>query len=128
MLSGHAVVISQSETPSGEPPAFRKEAEECGMADRMTTRTVRITGQGGDEIEAYLAEPTDAERRAGVVVIHHMPGYDPATNEIVHRFPSTGSTSAPAAPDYRSRYACHVIGYYQPIRTQSRPAGLGCSG
>ena len=56
----------------------------------MTTSTVRINGAGGDEIEAYLARPEGDGRRGGVVVIHHMPGYDRATKEIVRRFAELG--------------------------------------
>ncbi len=56
----------------------------------MTTSTIKITGDGGDEIEAYLARPAETDRRGGVVVIHHMPGYDRATKEIVRRFAELG--------------------------------------
>ena len=56
------------------------------MIDAMRAETVMITGHGGDEIEAYLATPLDPAPRGGVVVIHHMPGYDPAMKEIVRRF------------------------------------------
>jgi carboxymethylenebutenolidase len=60
------------------------------MSDSMTTSTVKISGHGGDEIEAYLAVPADEGTRGGVVVIHHMPGYDRATKEIVRRFAEMG--------------------------------------
>jgi len=56
----------------------------------MTAGTVRIAGHGGDEIEAYLATPTEDGPRGGVVVIHHLPGYDRATKEIVRRFAELG--------------------------------------
>jgi len=56
----------------------------------MTAETIRITGHGGDEIEAYLARPAGDDRRGGVVVIHHMPGYDRGTKEIVRRFAELG--------------------------------------
>src|ERR1044071_4636255 len=60
------------------------------MSDSMTTTTVMISGHNGDEIQAYLAIPADEGTRAGVVVIHHMPGYDRATKEIVRRFAELG--------------------------------------
>jgi carboxymethylenebutenolidase len=60
------------------------------MSDSLTATTIRITGHDGDEIEAYLARPEGEERRGGVVVIHHMPGYDRATKEIVRRFAELG--------------------------------------
>jgi carboxymethylenebutenolidase len=56
----------------------------------MQTDTVRIAGSAGDEIEAYLARPASPGSRGGVVVIHHMPGYDRATKEIVRRFAELG--------------------------------------
>jgi len=52
----------------------------------MMAHTVMITGHGGDEIEAYLARPTDSDSHGNVVVLHHMPGYDEATKEITRRF------------------------------------------
>ncbi len=60
------------------------------MSDSLTAETVRITGHGGDEIEAYLARPSTDGTRGGVVVIHHMPGYDRSTKEIVRRFAELG--------------------------------------
>jgi carboxymethylenebutenolidase len=56
----------------------------------MRAETVTIAGHGGDEIEAYLAQPLDAPPTGGVVVIHHMPGYDAATKEITRRFAAHG--------------------------------------
>lgn len=75
----------------------------------LTASTVTIAGHDGDEIEAYLARPAGDGSRGGVVVIHHMPGYDRATKEITRRFAELGyealcpnlySREAPgAAPD-----------------------------
>ncbi|HUA94778.1 MAG TPA: dienelactone hydrolase family protein [Acidimicrobiales bacterium] len=56
------------------------------MSDAMRAETVRLTGHGGDDIEAYLARPEDSGPYGGVVVIHHMPGYDDPTKEITRRF------------------------------------------
>jgi carboxymethylenebutenolidase len=60
------------------------------VSESLSAGTVRIAGHGGDEIEAYLARPADEGARGGVVVIHHMPGYDRATKEIVRRFAELG--------------------------------------
>jgi carboxymethylenebutenolidase len=60
------------------------------MSDSLSARTVRISGDGGDEVEAYLARPDGDAPRGGVVVIHHMPGYDRATKEITRRFAELG--------------------------------------
>jgi carboxymethylenebutenolidase len=60
------------------------------MTDTLSATTIKIEGDGGDEIEAYLARPDGDDTRGGVVVIHHMPGYDRATKEIVRRFAELG--------------------------------------
>jgi carboxymethylenebutenolidase len=61
------------------------------MSEEITATTISITGAGGDEIEAYLAVPDDgAASRGSVVVIHHMPGYDSSTKEIVRKFAAHG--------------------------------------
>lgn len=52
--------------------------------------TVRLVGHDGDEIEAYVARPEGEGTRGGVVVIHHMPGYDRGSKEIVRRFAELG--------------------------------------
>jgi carboxymethylenebutenolidase len=56
------------------------------MYDAMLAETVTIHGDGGDEIEAYLARPMREGPLGGVVVIHHMPGYDAPTKEIARTF------------------------------------------
>ncbi|MEP7025338.1 MAG: dienelactone hydrolase family protein [Actinomycetota bacterium] len=60
------------------------------MNDALTAGTISITGLGGDEIEAYLAHPLGDGPFGSVVVIHHLPGYDEPTKEIVRRFASRG--------------------------------------
>jgi carboxymethylenebutenolidase len=60
------------------------------MSDSLCADTIRITGHGDDEIEAYIARPSEETKRGGVVVIHHMPGYDRATKEIARRFAELG--------------------------------------
>jgi carboxymethylenebutenolidase len=60
------------------------------MSDALSARTITITGHGGDEVQAYLAQPEGDGPRGGVVVIHHMPGFDRATKEITRRFAELG--------------------------------------
>jgi carboxymethylenebutenolidase len=60
------------------------------MSEAMTARTVTISGHGGDDVEAYVARPDDDGLRGGVVVIHHMPGWDRATKEMTRRFAELG--------------------------------------
>ena len=63
------------------------------MSDAMRAGTVEIRGDGGDAIEAYLAQPLDGAPTGGVVVIHHMPGYDEGTKEITRTFAVHGYLS-----------------------------------
>ena len=52
--------------------------------------TVTLRGHQGDLIDAYLARPLGGGRLPGVVVIHHMPGWDGPTKEIARRFAHHG--------------------------------------
>ncbi|MDA8292023.1 MAG: dienelactone hydrolase family protein [Actinomycetota bacterium] len=60
------------------------------MSDELWAGTAHFAGDGGDEVEGYLARPLGSERSGSVVVIHHMPGYDEATKEITRRFAAHG--------------------------------------
>ena len=59
------------------------------MYDGMMAETIRLRGHD-DEITGYLARPLGPGPFPGVVVIHHMPGYDAATKEIVRTFATHG--------------------------------------
>ena len=89
--------------PAGWFTLRPEQRENHGMTDAMRAEAVTITGHGGDEIEAYLARPVDGGRGGGVVVIHHMPGYDAGTKEIVRRFAVHGY--AALCPNLYSREA-----------------------
>jgi carboxymethylenebutenolidase len=58
--------------------------------DAFRAETITITGAGGDPIEAYASHRLTDQPVGGVVVIHHMPGYDAATKEITRRFAAEG--------------------------------------
>ena len=73
------------------------------MIGDLQAETLRVEGEGGDEVEAYLAQPLDQEPRGGVIVIHHMPGYDEGTREITRRFAANGY--AAVCPNLYSREA-----------------------
>jgi carboxymethylenebutenolidase len=60
------------------------------MSDALLAETIMITGNNGDEVEAYSARALDEAPRGGVVVIHHMPGYDAQTKEIARNFAAHG--------------------------------------
>ena len=65
--------------------------------------TITMTGHDGDPIEAYLSRPIGMSDVPGVVVIHHMPGYDRATKEIARTFAAYGY--AALLPNLFHRYA-----------------------
>jgi carboxymethylenebutenolidase len=52
----------------------------------MLAETVTFTGDGGDVINAYMARPLGPGPFPGVIVVHHMPGWDESTKEITRRF------------------------------------------
>lgn len=60
------------------------------MYDRLVAETIRVQGDGGDWINAYLARPLGDGPLGGVVVIHHMPGWDEASKEITRTFAAHG--------------------------------------
>src|SRR3954451_13527216 len=73
------------------------------MSDALLAETITIAGHGGDEIEAYFARPVEGPDQPSVVVIHHMPGYDRSTKEIVRTFGAYGY--AALMPNLFHRYA-----------------------
>ena len=56
----------------------------------MMAETIAINGFNGDKIEAYYARPSDPDPHAGVVVIHHLPGWDEWTCEVVRKLAHHG--------------------------------------
>jgi carboxymethylenebutenolidase len=56
----------------------------------IAAREVVVVGSDGDEINAYLATPEGPGPFPGMAVIHHMPGWDEATTEIVRKFAAHG--------------------------------------
>ncbi|NEA23169.1 dienelactone hydrolase family protein [Actinomadura bangladeshensis] len=76
------------------------------MNDAMWAGTVAITGHGDAELEAYLARPLSDAPRGGVVVIHHLPGYDSGTREFARTFAAHGY--AAIVPNLYSREGADV--------------------
>ena len=74
-------------------------------------------GHGGDEVEAYRAIPLSSGSRAGVVWIHHMPGYDRETKEFVRRLAVRATT--------RSARTCTGARRPEQIPTMRRPPPRG---
>ena len=60
------------------------------MYEGMIAESVTIRGENGDVVDAYYARPLGAGPFPGVVVIHHMPGWDQWSREVVRRFAQNG--------------------------------------
>ena len=60
------------------------------MYEGMLAESLTIRGHNGDPIAAYIARPLGAGPFPGVVVIHHMPGWDEWTREVVRKFAQHG--------------------------------------
>lgn len=56
------------------------------MYQGMIAETIGIYAHKGDLIDAYLARPLGEGPYPGVVLIHHMPGWDESTMEMVRKF------------------------------------------
>lgn len=56
----------------------------------IQAETVKFQGFNGDSGEAYYARPSAAGKYPGVVVIHHSPGWDEWTAEVVRKFADHG--------------------------------------
>ena len=60
------------------------------MYEGMLAETVTITGHGGDSLHTYLARPLGEGPFPGVVMIHHIPGWDEFNREMARRFAHHG--------------------------------------
>jgi carboxymethylenebutenolidase len=84
----------------------------------IDTETIAIAGYNGDSIEAYLARPGGDGPFPGVVVIHHMPGWDEWTLEVCWKLAHHGF--ATIAPHLYSRF-----GPGSPDDVAARGRGFG---
>ncbi|MCW0215796.1 MAG: dienelactone hydrolase family protein [Pseudonocardia sp.] len=71
--------------------------------DAVLAETIGIRGANDDQIEAYTARPLDGGSRGGVIVVHHMPGYDRESKETVRRLATEGYNAI--CPNLYSREA-----------------------
>ena len=58
--------------------------------EALSAGNVTFTGYGGAEVNAYQALPAGGGPFPGVLVIHHLPGWDSGTKEITRRFAAHG--------------------------------------
>lgn len=76
------------------------------MDTAFVAEPVQFPGHHADVLEAYAARPLGDDRRGGVVVIHHLPGYDRETKEFVRRFAAAGFDAV--CPNLYSRVGADV--------------------
>ncbi len=93
-VAGTALTAPQAQLQP-RPPA------EGARYRAMSAETVQLRGHQSDVIDAYLARPAGAGPYPGVVVVHHMPGWDEATMEITRKFAHHGY--AAVCPDLHFR-------------------------
>ncbi|MEE8139847.1 MAG: dienelactone hydrolase family protein [Alphaproteobacteria bacterium] len=67
----------------------------------MIAETVRVHGHDNELIDAYAARPLGAGPLPGVLVVHHMPGWDEWTREVVRKVAHHGFNAV--APDLHFR-------------------------
>ena len=88
------------------------------MTSNLRAETIHFDSYDDQSVEAYLAT-TEGEQAGGVVVIHHFPGYDEATKEIVRKFAANGynaicvnlySRESPGASSDDAAAAAHARG------------------
>jgi carboxymethylenebutenolidase len=80
--------------------------------------TIAMRGHQGDLLEAYAARPLGTTPVPGVVVIHHMPGWDEWTKEVVRKFAHHGY--AAVAPHLFSRFGA---GAWDDLAATARAQG-----
>ena len=84
----------------------------------MIAETVTITGANGDEIYAYLARPLGPGPFPGMVLAHHMPGWDEWYREATRKFAHHGY--ATISPDLY-----HRVGHGTPEDVAAKARSLG---
>ena len=89
------------------------------MYEGMIAETVGFRGHHDDFIEGYLARPLGGGPYPGVVLIHHMPGWDEASKEMVRKLAYHGYIGL--APHLHHREG---PGTPEEISARVREAGL----
>ena len=69
--------------------------------EAMMAETVNLHGHREDLIDGYMARPMGPGPYPGVVIIHHMPGWDEATKEIARKFACHGYVAISPNLHYR---------------------------
>ncbi len=86
--------------------------------EALAAETISFRAHKGDQGEAYYARPTRPGKFPGMVVIHHMPGWDEWITEVVRKFAHHGY--AAIAPHLYFRFG---PGTPDDLAARARPAG-----
>jgi carboxymethylenebutenolidase len=91
---------------------------ETNMYEGMLAETITLPGANGDIINAYFARPLGSGPFPGMVVIHHMPGWDEWYREATRRFAHHGY--AALSPNLYCR-----VGHGTPEDVAAKVRGAG---
>ncbi|HRQ36521.1 MAG TPA: dienelactone hydrolase family protein [Chloroflexota bacterium] len=91
---------------------------ETHMYEGMLAETVTMTGANGDIINAYYARPLGPGPFPGMVVIHHMPGWDEWYREATRKFAHHGYAAISPNLYYRAGH-----GTPEDVAAKVRAAG-----
>ena len=73
-----------------------------GGHDGMTAEVIDLKGHNGDTINAYYVKPAGTGPFPGVVLVHHLPGWDEFYRETARRFAQHGYVTI--CPNLYARY------------------------
>lgn len=86
--------------------------------DGMTCDVIEIAGYNGEKVNAYYAQPHGTGPFPGVVLIHHLPGWDEFYREMTRRFAQHGYLAI--SPNMYGRF-----GYGSPDDAAAKARGAG---
>ncbi len=84
----------------------------------ITTEFITMSGNNGDAIHAYTARPSGSGPFPGVVLVHHLPGWDELYLEFTRRFAQHGFVAI--SPDLYCR-----TGHGSPDDVAAKVRGAG---
>ena len=84
----------------------------------MVVETVEVEGFDGDMIHAYLARPSTNDPVGGIVLLHHLPGWDELYREFTRKFAHHGYNAI--SPDLYCRVG---HGDADDVAAKARAAG-----
>jgi carboxymethylenebutenolidase len=84
----------------------------------LIAESIMVRGHNGDEIEAYYARPMGPGPYGGIIVLHHGPGWDEWSHEVVRKFAAHGYIAI--GPHLNSRFG---PGEWDDVAARARAGG-----